>query len=148
LLIRPATPADIPAILALASLSSGVAHWSTGQYQQIFADSLPRRVVLLVEEQTGVRAFLVGRVLTGEWDLENIVVAGSDRRRGLGKQLLDQFLELSQREGAKTIFLEVRESNLPARGLYEKCGFAETGRRQRYYQNPEEDAILYQRSLA
>ena len=44
---------------------------------------------------------------------------------------------------ASKIFLEVRESNQPARRLYEKHGFREIGRRRRYYQNPLEDAILY-----
>ena len=44
---------------------------------------------------------------------------------------------------ARTILLEVRESNSAARKLYEKCGFVQSGRRQRYYKQPEEDAILY-----
>jgi [ribosomal protein S18]-alanine N-acetyltransferase len=144
LLIRPATSADIPAITALANLSLHAAHWSAEQYQQIFVNSLPRRVVLVMEEQSVVQAFLVGRVLDTEWEIENIVVANSRRRRGLGKQLLDEFLRISKKNGARTIFLEVRESNVAARKLYEKCGFTENGRRQRYYEGPEEDAILYQ----
>jgi [ribosomal protein S18]-alanine N-acetyltransferase len=41
------------------------------------------------------------------------------------------------------ILLEVRKSNLAARGLYEKQGFREVGRRRTYYADPEEDAILY-----
>jgi ribosomal-protein-alanine N-acetyltransferase len=39
--------------------------------------------------------------------------------------------------------LEVRESNASARGLYEKQGFREAGRRRGYYTDPVEDAILY-----
>lgn len=144
MLIRSATPADIPAIVMLASLSSHAAHWSAEQYQQIFANSLLRRVVLVMEEQSVAQAFLVGRVLDTEWEIENIVVGNSRRRRGLGKQLLGEFLGISQKNGARTIFLEVRESNLAARKLYEKFGFTENGRRQRYYESPEEDAILYQ----
>jgi ribosomal-protein-alanine N-acetyltransferase len=59
------------------------------------------------------------------------------------RALLDQ----AERAVASKIFLEVRESNLPARRLYEKHGFHETGRRRGYYQNPAEDAILYVRDL-
>jgi ribosomal-protein-alanine N-acetyltransferase len=147
LFIRLATPADLPAILPLASHSSSAGQWSAGQYQRIFTESTPRRVALVVEQGSVVQAFLVASVLDGEREIENIVVADAERRQGFGKQLLDEFLRLSQREAAKMIFLEVRESNLAARKLYEKCGFVENGRRTRYYRQPEEDAILYQRLL-
>jgi [ribosomal protein S18]-alanine N-acetyltransferase len=53
---------------------------------------------------------------------------------------------LIQRAGndaAPAILLEVRESNLPARRLYEKHGFREVGRRRAYYRDPAEAAILY-----
>jgi ribosomal-protein-alanine N-acetyltransferase len=58
--------------------------------------------------------------------------------------LLGEFLRLARERGADTVFLEVRESNLAARRLYEKATFVEKGRRQLYYQEPEEDAIVYQ----
>ncbi len=45
------------------------------------------------------------------------------------------------------ILLEVRESNLPARRLYEKHAFRDVGRRRMYYKDPAEDAILYELSL-
>ena len=45
------------------------------------------------------------------------------------------------------MFLEVRESNIAARKLYEKAGFEPTGRRKSYYTDPLEDALLYRRSL-
>jgi len=147
LFIRLATPADLPAILPLATHSSGAGRWPAGLYQRIFTDSTPRRVALVVEEGSAVQAFLVASVLDREREIENIVVAESVRRQGFGKQLLDEFLGLCQKEAAKMIFLEVRESNLAARKLYEKCGFVENGRRPRYYRQPEEDAVLYQRFL-
>ena len=133
--------------MALADHAASAAHWSAGQYQQIFANSFLRRVVLVIEEQSVLQAFLVGRVLNTEWEIENVVVTNSRRGQGLGKQLLDEFLKVSQKESARAIFVEVRESNLAARRLYEKCGFVENGRRQRYYKEPEENAILYELSL-
>jgi ribosomal-protein-alanine N-acetyltransferase len=48
---------------------------------------------------------------------------------------------------AETVQLEVRASNLAAQGLYESFGFTRAGIRARYYSNPREDAILYQRGL-
>ena len=49
--------------------------------------------------------------------------------------------------GAKHFRLEVREANLAARRLYEKCGFRVEGRRRGYYRDPAEDAILYRRDM-
>jgi ribosomal-protein-alanine N-acetyltransferase len=147
LVIRHATPADIPAILDLAHRAVRAAHWPVEQYQRIFANETPRRVALVSDEQSSVQAFLVGRVLNDEWELENIVVSDLLRQQGLGKRLLDEFLGAAKTEGAKTAFLEVRESNAAARRLYEKSGFVENGRRQRYYTAPAEDAILYHKFL-
>jgi ribosomal-protein-alanine N-acetyltransferase len=57
--------------------------------------------------------------------------------------LLEKFLDFARGRSAEKVFLEVRESNLAARRLYEKLAFMETGRRKLYYQEPEEDAIVY-----
>jgi ribosomal protein S18 acetylase RimI-like enzyme len=75
-------------------------------------------------------------------------VAGPARRRGFGTRLLGEFLRRAQSEGATAIFLEVRESNHAARSLYEKWAFSESGRRPRYYTQPEEDAIVYRLALS
>jgi ribosomal-protein-alanine N-acetyltransferase len=45
-------------------------------------------------------------------------------------------------QGARSSFLEVRKSNLAAQDLYRKFGYEETGRRQHYYKDNDEDAIL------
>jgi ribosomal-protein-alanine N-acetyltransferase len=52
-------------------------------------------------------------------------------------------VEQAEADGAQKIVLEVRESNLPARALYEKAGFVESGSRSGYYRDPEENAICY-----
>ena len=51
-------------------------------------------------------------------------------------------------QSGTAIWLEVRESNHPARRFYEKHSFLEAGRRRAYYRNPEEDAVLYRLDLA
>ncbi len=47
-------------------------------------------------------------------------------------------------EHAAVHFLEVRESNTAAQALYRKLGFVEIGRRSKYYDDPEETAIVMQ----
>jgi ribosomal-protein-alanine N-acetyltransferase len=89
----------------------------------------------------------VAHAVAGEWEIENIAVAGPARRRGLGTRLLGEFLKLAGGERASAVFLEVRESNRAARLLYEKWSFEESGRRSGYYTQPQEDAIVYRLSF-
>ncbi len=146
MLIRPATPADIPAIRSLEASAAAAAHWGEQEYQRLF-DAGSRRLVL-VAEADDVRGFLIASQVGQEWELENIVVGQSLQRRGLATALLGQFLDIACRAGAITVFLEVRASNLPARSLYEKHGFRVIGRRPAYYDQPAEDAVLYRKVLS
>jgi len=145
--IRPAKPADIPAMMRLVRHSATAAHWSSEQYERVFGGDSPRREAWVIEENV-LQGFLVAHEVAGEWEIENIAVAGPARRRGLGTRLLGEFLRRAQSEGATAIFLEVRESNHAARSLYEKWAFSESGRRPRYYTQPEEDAIVYRLALS
>ena len=146
--IRRAIPADIPALIALEKQAAMAAHWSTHQYEAAVSGEAPSRVVLVLEEEAILQGFIVGRAAGEEWEIENIAVAGAARRRGLGSHLLEEFIGLARGRGAQSVFLEVRESNLAARQLYEEYAFVETGRRKRYYREPEEDAIVYRLGFA
>jgi ribosomal-protein-alanine N-acetyltransferase len=142
--IRPATSADIPAMMTLERESPPAAHWSRNQYEAALRGSAPQRLVLVLEEGLGIQGFSVARVLGREWELENIVISAQSQRRGLGTSLLGELLKQAQSKDAASITLEVRETNLVAQALYRKCGFSEIGRRPRYYGEPEEDALIYQ----
>jgi ribosomal protein S18 acetylase RimI-like enzyme len=61
---------------------------------------------------------------------------------------LQRLLVRAQEANSKSVFLEVRESNAGARALYEKTGFQPTGRRNSYYTDPPEDAVLYRLILS
>jgi ribosomal-protein-alanine N-acetyltransferase len=146
--IRRATAADIPALMALENHAATAAHWSMEQYETAFSGEAPSRVILILDEESCVHGFIAGRALGEEWEVENVVIAGRARRRGFATRLLGEFLDLARGRGAGTVFLEVRESNLAARRLYEKWAFVESGRRRLYYRAPEEDAIVYRMEFA
>jgi ribosomal-protein-alanine N-acetyltransferase len=79
------------------------------------------------------------------WHLMNIAVDPPLRRRGIASALLEQLLE---RAGpGQEYTLEVRPSNEPAIGLYERFGFRQAGTRPRYYQDTGEDAVIMWRLL-
>jgi ribosomal-protein-alanine N-acetyltransferase len=147
MLIRPAIPADIPAMMRLVNHSATAAHWSRAQYDRVFGDCSPRRLALVIEEESVLQGFLVAHEIAQEWEIENIAIAGAARRRGFGTGLLGAFLDRARAEKGTNVFLEVRESNHAARLLYEKWSFEESGRRSGYYAQPQEDAIVYRLSL-
>lgn len=131
-------------MMALERRAATAAHWSEADYARIFSpgEGGPRRVALVLEEEAVV-GFIVAHVFGPEWEIENVAVAGPARRRGLAARLLGELMDLARRQGASSVFLEVRESNAAARALYEKWAFVEAGRRRSYYCHPDEDAVLY-----
>ncbi len=139
LAIRPAALNDVPAILALEQQAPAAAHWTCEQYNQLVSS----RVVLVAEEAGQLCGFVCAHAVAGEWELENVVVAAGFLRRGIANELMRALIQRAKNDGASALLLEVRESNLAARGLYEKHRFREVGRRPAYYENPAEDAILY-----
>lgn len=86
--------------------------------------------------------YAMGWVAADEAELANIAVDEGWRRRGVGAGLLLAFADEAGRRGAERIWLEVRESNAPARRFYGRHGFAAVGRRPGYYEEPDEDAIV------
>ena len=73
-------------------------------------------------------------------DIVTLFICPECRRSGYASQILSLSFEKMQQRGIEKVFLEVRESNTPARNLYEKHGFEYLNKRVRYYANPVEDA--------
>ena len=140
-MIRSAVSDDVDAILALEQEASGAAHWTREQYRQRVGEGTI--LVAEAEEEGSLTGFLCARIVAGEWEIENVAVAEKARRRGVAGRLLEELLRRARSLGAIAVWLEVRESNQPARHLYEKHGFKEAGWRPAYYRNPDEDALLY-----
>ena len=146
--VRPATLDDIRVLMAIEKESPTAAHWQESQYRAALEPGVaPERVSLVIEEGA-VLGFIVARVLGDEWEIENVAVAGPRQRRGLGSRLVGGLLEVAQRRGVRSIYLEVRDSNQAARQLYGKCGFVPAGRRKSYYADPPEDALLFRYSFS
>jgi [ribosomal protein S18]-alanine N-acetyltransferase len=141
--IRSARLDDLPAILATERQAASAAHWPADEYERL----LKAGVVLVAEQAGKLCGFVSAKAVAGEWEIENFVVATEFLRQGIANQLMRALIEQAEKGAASRILLEVRESNQPARRLYEKHAFREVGRRHQYYNNPLEDAILYARPL-
>jgi ribosomal-protein-alanine acetyltransferase len=127
--IRPATRSDLPAIETIQRSSPEASAWMPLDYTCDVA----------VVEDGQVVAFLVTRkTAPDESEVLNLAVHPAFRGRGIGRQLLAAAIQAAP----GTWFLEVRESNAPALALYRSLGFHTTGRRENYYKNPSEAAIV------
>ena len=97
----------------------------------------------------GVVALDEGRVVAyggmtsvlDEGNITNIATHPDHRRKGLGRQVVRALLAEADARGLATVFLEVRQSNLPARQLYRSEGFSEIGVRKNFYRHPVEHAV-------
>ena len=89
-----------------------------------------------------VIGYIIGRKIPPEGEIYRIAVRPDRRQRGVGYRLLSYGLKTERGSGVETVFLEVRESNIPARALYRAYGFSEISIRKNYYQNPTENAVI------
>jgi len=138
--IRPAKLTDVSAVQAIEQ-EVFADPWST----QDFRDCVASDALFLVAEGAGtstIAGYVVALDAVDEGEILNLAVAPSGRRSGLGRALVQQMLEVLAGRGVQQVFLEVRESNAPARALYTAQGFKEVGRRKQYYRRPVEDAIV------
>ena len=87
-------------------------------------------------------AYIIGQKIPPEAEIYRIAVRPDKRQRGIGYRLLSYALKTELGSGVETVFLEVRESNIPARALYRAYGFTEVSIRKNYYQNPTENAVI------
>lgn len=91
--------------------------------------------------------FLMAFHVLDECHLLDIATEEKFRRRGIGAALIRELMKRAGEKDGSVIYLEVREKNQAARGLYEKLGFVPVGKRKDYYKNPTDDAVLYTLTL-
>jgi len=89
-----------------------------------------------------VIAYCACWLIFDELHINSLAVEETWRRRGLAVRLLRSVIADTVAAGARSATLEVRRSNVAARGLYEGLGFRVEAVRRDYYQQPREDALL------
>jgi len=102
----------------------------------------PLSLWLVALEGERVAGYVGSQTVMGEADMMNIAVDPSLRRRGIAKALILALISALTNNQVHSLTLEVRASNDPAITLYHQLGFAQVGRRPKYYRNPREDALI------
>jgi ribosomal-protein-alanine N-acetyltransferase len=148
--IRPMRPADLSEVMRIERKSF------TMPWQESTFRALMRRpsASLLTAERSGgleteteIVGFAVLWFAADEAELGDLAVDPDWRGRGIGSRILESSIELARDRGARSLYLEVRESNSAARSLYAKRGFQIVGRRPGYYSEPREDACVMRLDL-
>ncbi len=102
----------------------------------------PLSVWVVALDGETVVGYIGSQAVLDEADVMNVAVDVSFRRKGIATELVSALVgELSCRQ-VRSLTLEVRASNQPARAMYDKLGFTQAGRRPNYYSAPREDALI------
>ena len=147
-MIRTATPDDLAAIMALEHASFPTDAWSEAMMREELAS--PHGWYVIDELGGRLLGYAGLRAVQGskDADVQTIAIAEASRGHGRGRALLAALLGEAVTRGVREVFLEVRADNPVAQGLYASEGFTELGRRPRYYQPDDVDAVVMRLDLA
>ena len=112
--------------------------------EQSFLESMEREdtVFLTAFADGEVAGYLGCYCIAGEGEITNVAVKDTHRRKGIGSMLLQKLYEEGSLLECHEFFLEVRESNEAAIGLYTRQGFTKEGIRKNFYEKPVENAVI------
>lgn len=145
--VRTGKVEDAAEIAALHGRS--FAHpWTPQTLEAMLAE---RSVFAHVADRAGIVGFILSRKAADEAEILSVAVVDSERRQGLGQQLVDANLDHLVLQRVRHVFLEVEAENLAALALYARIGFEPIGRRPGYYRQPDgtrRDAVTMRIDLA
>lgn len=144
--LRLVSSMDIAAIARIERASFGDP-WTEESFLELLG--IPSAIFLVATKggENAVAGYVVAAVASDQAEILNLAVNPSERRSGLGGELLDAAFAALIARGAREVFLEVRESNVAALALYRSRGFGAISRRRNYYRNPVEDALVLRRAI-
>jgi ribosomal-protein-alanine N-acetyltransferase len=133
--IAPGTGDQIDAVMRVMNDAFGNTFgeaWTRSQLNGILPMAGVFLTLALDRSTSEVLGFSLVRTVADEAELLLIAVLPSEQRRGVGRMLLDDFLERARAAGVSRVHLEVRDGN-PAIRMYDAAGFSPVGRRRNYY---------------
>ena len=139
--LMPMTTSALDAVMAI-EVAAYAFPWTRGNFIDSLAARYPAR--LLYNPAGELLGYFVAMVGVDELHLLNITVAPAAQGCGHARFLIDALIGLCQAHAARELWLEVRESNVRARSIYERLGFVPVGVRKAYYPaaRQREDAVV------
>lgn len=138
--VRPMVAADLDAVMEIEQ--NVLSAWTEGQMADELVHESGWQFVAEEKERCRLAGYICGRIVYPEAEIFKLVVLPAYRRQGVGRMLLHESVWLLRQKGIRKCFLELRQSNLAARALYEEAGFSGISTRKAYYAEPREDAVI------
>ncbi|NEK86195.1 ribosomal protein S18-alanine N-acetyltransferase [Blastococcus saxobsidens] len=136
--------ADLPAVMVLEEELFAPDTWTAAMYRDELAQTRTRHY-LVADDEGAVVGYAGLIAYDDEAHVATIGVTGTRQGEGIGALLLDALLAEADRRRSPVVLLEVRADNERAQELYRRRGFAEIGRRPKYYQPSGTDAVVMKR---
>ena len=139
IIIRKMQPEDLAEVCKIEKENFSLP-WS----EKSFLESMEREdtVFLVALEDEDIAGYIGCYCIAGAGEITNVAVKASHRRKGIGGKLLQKLYEEGAALDTQEYFLEVRESNEAAIGLYLRQGFVKEGIRKNFYEKPVENAVI------
>lgn len=137
-------------------IECGLSSWTENDYLMETERTDSLFYTAKVDEE--IVGFILARLITNndnshlstfthsEIEIYNIGVKTKFMGKSIGSNLLQKVFNVGENKQIKSFYLEVRESNNKALAFYKKHSFKIIGERKKFYQNPEENALLMSRT--
>jgi [ribosomal protein S18]-alanine N-acetyltransferase len=153
--VRAMQEEDIPGIIALENSWDYLSKWGEQGYRAALANPIIYYCFVAEEERAAVPEGpaheLAGLAILAQLfdhsEICNIVVARQYLSKGVGQELIQTCIRLSEKMGLSPMLLEVRQSNERAIRFYERNGFHKIAERKDYYTDPRENAWVMERTI-
>ena len=144
--IRALRPEDAAAVAGILAQSPEAVFWPAASVREVLEW---QGVLGIASEVRGqIVGFLIARQVKEEAEVLNVAVTPEMRGRGEGGALLRTAVAELRKRRVGRIFLEVRESNAAGIAFYSRHSFSPVGRREGYYRDPVEAAIVMEIRLS
>lgn len=132
----------------LIETSSSLAPWSKEMFLEELRNPLAHSFIYRVDEAQGplLAGFICFKNIGEESELLNIAVHPLYRRKGIGRKLMQFYMELGRAKQIKTFYLEVHVSNPSAIRLYQEFSYQPVGMRKKFYQGKFDALMMVKRA--
>jgi ribosomal-protein-alanine N-acetyltransferase len=107
--------------------------WDAASIRSLLDHPASTAFIVLVGNGKQAAGFILGQLAADAAEILSIGVAEQWQRKGLGRRLVEGLARAAARADARRLYLEVADDNAAALALYRRLGFAEVGRRPKYY---------------
>lgn len=137
--VRAMQPEDVEQVYAIEKELFSMP-WSKDDFVSSLKN--PQNLYLVVEKEGEILGYCGLWSVLDEGQVTNVAVKRTVQGQGIGKLLMEALLQKGLEKQLTQFTLEVRESNLAARALYQSVGFENAGVRPNFYEKPTENAVI------